>query len=527
MNYLESLNKIYNVGIYIRLSREDDEKTYESESITNQKSLLLQYVKENNLRVYDIYIDDGYSGTNFDRPDFNRLLNDIELGRVNMVITKDMSRLGRDYIGTGSLIEKYFPEHDVRYIAVTDNIDTYLDNSNNDIAPFKAIMNDMYAKDISKKIKSSLHSRMKDGLYVSGRCPFGYQKDPNNKNHLVINEEQAEVVKLIFDLALKGNTYHYIAKELTKRKIKTPASYYNYVWNTKCINTNCISQEYGVWLDTTIKVILTNRIYTGDAVQGKTKKINYKLKKTVKNNPDDYIIVENTHEAIIDKSTFNYVQTLLPKNVKRPEKKRFYLLDGLLYCGDCKHRITIRYQNKTGRSYTTCDYYRTYSKYHVCTTHTNNYEVLESVILDNIREVCKKYLDKNKIKESINNINFEDNTLKIKKQIESLEITSNKLTERLDKTYMDRLKGIIDEEQYLRVSENIKKEIDKNKKNIDNLKNESIESNKIDNKQIEKYFNEFLSLDNPTRELIINLVEKIYIYQDKTIDIIFTFKNVT
>ena len=146
-------NQIYDVGLYIRLSREDDDKDGISESITNQKSLLLQYVKENNLRVYDIYIDDGYSGTNFDRPDFNRLLNDIELGKVNMVITKDMSRLGRDYIGTGNLIEKYFPEHNVRYIAVTDNIDTFLDSSNNDIAPFKAIMNDMYAKDISKKIK--------------------------------------------------------------------------------------------------------------------------------------------------------------------------------------------------------------------------------------------------------------------------------------------------------------------------------------------------------------------------------------
>ena len=152
---------------------------------------------------------------------------------------------------------------------------------------------------------------------------------------------------------------------------------------------------------------------------------------------------------------------------------------------------------------------------------------MENVILDNIREVCKKYLDKNKIKESINNIEFEDNKLKLKKQIESLEITNNKLIEILDKTYIDRLKGIIDEEQYIRISGNIKKEIDNNKKNIDNLKNESIESNKIDNKQIEKYINEFLSLENPTRELIINLVEKIYIYQDKTIDIIFTFKNTT
>jgi DNA invertase Pin-like site-specific DNA recombinase len=516
------MNSSFKVGLYIRLSRDDG--NIESDSVVSQRSLLNQYVKENNYNLIDEYVDDGFTGTNFERPSFKRMIKDIESGKINMIITKDMSRLGRDYIGTGELIEKYFPNNNVRYIAINDGIDTFIDNTNNDIAPFKAIMNDMYAKDISKKVKSSLHSRMKDGLYVSGRCPYGYMKDPDNKNHLVINEEQAEIVKLIFDLALKGNTYHSIAQELTRRKVKTPASYYKYVWNSKSINGNTLSQEKGIWFDTTVRAILLNQIYVGDIVQGKTQKINYKLKKTVKNNPNDYIIVENTHEAIIDRDTFNYVQTLLPKNVKRPEKKRFYLLDGLLYCGNCKHRITIRYQNKTGRSYTTCGYYRTYSKYHVCTTHTNNYEVLEKVILDNIKDVCKKYLDKNKIKESISNIKLEDNTLKIKKQIESLEIANTKLTESLDKTYMDRLKGIIDESQYIRVSENLKQEIDNNKKNIDNLKNEQIDENKIDNKQIEKYINEFLSLENPTRELIINLVEKIYIYQDKTIDIIFTFK---
>ena len=519
------MNNSFKVGIYIRLSRDD--VTRESDSIVSQRCLLNQYVKENNYNLVDEYVDDGFSGTNFDRPAFIKMMNDIKIGKINMIITKDMSRLGRDYIGTGELIEKYFPNNNIRYIAINDGIDTFIDNTNNDIAPFKAIMNDMYAKDISKKIKSSLRSRMKDGLYVSGRCPFGYKKDSNNKNHLVIDKEQASIVKMIFDLALKHNTYHYIAQYLTNKKIKTPASYYKYVWNTKCTNTKCVSQEYGVWVDTTIKAILTNRIYVGDAVQGKTKKINYKLKKTVKNNPNDYIVVENTHEAIIDREIFDYVQTLLPKNVKRPEKKRFYLLDGLLYCGDCKHRITIRYQNKTGRSYTTCNYYRTYSKYHVCMPHTNNYEVLENVVLDNIKEVCKKHLDKNIIKNSIGSLEFEDNILKIKKQIESLELANNKLTENMDKNYMNMLKGIIDEEQYVRVSENIKTEISNNKKSIDNLKNEQTSSNKIDTKQIEKYINEFLSFENPNRELIINLVEKIYIYQDKRVDIIFTFKNVT
>lgn len=474
----------FKVGIYIRLSRDDG--NIESDSIVSQRSLLNQYIKENNYNLIDEYVDDGFTGTNFERPSFKRMIKDIESGRINMIITKDMSRLGRDYIGTGELIEKYFPNNNVRYIAINDGIDTFIDNTNNDIAPFKAIMNDMYAKDISKKVKTSLHSRMKEGLYVSGRCPFGYMKDPTNKNHLVINEEQSEVVRLIFDLALKGNTYHYIAEKLTKKKIKTPASYYNYVWNTKSINGNTLSQEKGIWFDTTVKSILQNQIYVGDTVQGKTKKINYKLKKTVKNNPKDYIIVENTHETIIDRDTFNYVQSLLPKNVKRPEKKRFYLLDGLLYCGDCNHRIIIRYQNKAGRSYTTCDYYRTYSKYHVCTTHTNNYELLENVILEQISDVCKKYLDKNKVKDSIGNISFEDNTLKIKKQIESLELANSKLIQNLDKTYLDMLKGIIDEEQYIRVSENLKKEIENNKSKIDNLKNEQINENKIDNKKIEK-----------------------------------------
>lgn len=512
------MNTSYKVGIYMRLSRDD--LTRESDSIISQRTLLNQYIKENNYDLIQEYVDDGFTGTNFDRPAFMQMIKDIESGKINMIITKDMSRLGRDYIGTGELIEKYFPSKNIRYIAINDGIDTFIDNTNNDIAPFKAIMNDMYAKDISKKVKTSLYSRMKEGLYVSGRCPFGYKKDPENKNHLIVNQEQLEVVKLIFDLALKGNTYHFIAQELTKRKIRTPASYYNYVWNKKCL-----SQEYGIWTDSTVKAILTNQIYVGDTVQGKTKKINYKLKRIVKNNIDDYIIVENTHEAIIDRETFNYVQGLLPKNVKRPEKKRHYLLDGILYCGDCKHRITIRYQNKTGRSYTTCDYYRTYSKYHVCTTHTNNYELLESIILDNIKNVCKRYLDKNKIMDYLNNIELDDRALKITRQIENYEIINSKLRENLDKTYIDMLGSIIDEDQYKRISNNIKRQIEDNQNNINNLK--TIEDNSDRKETIEKYINEFLSLKNITRKLIINLIDKIYIYQDKRVDIIFTFNNVT
>ena len=346
-------DKDYSVGLYIRLSREDENKIDVSESITNQKSLLLQYVKENNLKVYDIYIDDGYSGTTFDRPGFNRLIDDIENKLVNMVITKDMSRLGRDYIKIGYYLEKYFPEHNIRYIAITDNIDTYLDNSNNDIAPFKAIMNDYYAKDISKKIKSSLRAKQKEGKWVGSRCPYGYDKDINNKNHLVINEEQAGIVRYIFDLSLNGLTCFKIANKLTLENIKTPAQYYNFNWK------NNYNMNMGKWHPKTIKDILTNRLYTGDLVQNRRSKVNYKIKKVVYNKECDYIIVPNTHEAIIDKELFDRVQSLIPKNVGRNDKSENHLLDGLLYCGECNHRISVSPRRKIdNRCYTVCNYYR-------------------------------------------------------------------------------------------------------------------------------------------------------------------------
>ena len=519
--HLESINNIYNVGLYIRLSREDDDKAYESESITNQKSLLLQYAKENNLRIYDIYIDDGFSGTNFDRPGFKRLIKDIELKKINMVITKDMSRLGRDYIGTGELVEKYFPEHNVRYIAVTDNIDTYLDSTNNDIAPFKAIMNDFYAKDISKKIKSSLKAKMKDGKYVGGRAPFGYTKDPDNKNQLVIDEEQAIIVRRIFEMALNGLTYYKIADILTNEGIKTPAAYYEFEW---CGNYN---PNFNKWNSKTIHDILNNRVYTGDLVQGRRCKVNYKVKKIVKNNPNNYIVVENTHEAIVDKDVFYEVQKKLPKNVGRKEKKENNLLDGLLYCGDCGHRISVQARRKRdNKHYTLCNYYRAYMKEHLCTAHSNNYDKLEEEILNTLREVCLKYLDKNKVKDSvINNCNNKDNNKE--KEIEILSKDINQLNENLDNIYIDKLNKVITEDQFNRVKNKLVLELDRKMSRFNELKNDTLDEINEDkiHKKIENYINKFLSMKNPSRELVSSLIDRIDIFEDKRIHIKFSFKN--
>lgn len=510
----------YKVAIYIRLSHEDDDKSDVSESIKNQQSLLLQYARENNLTIYDTYIDDGYSGTSFDRPAFQRLIHDIEIEKVNMVITKDMSRLGRDYIETGRYIEKYFPEHGVRYIAITDNIDTFLDSTNNDIAPFKAIMNDMYAKDISKKIKSSLKAKMKEGKWVGGRTPFGYDQDKDNKNHLVINTEQASVVKRIFDMCLEGLSFFKIAKQLTNEGVKTPAQYYDFEWK------NHYKLKYGQWHSKTIRDILTNRMYIGDMVQNRRSKVNYKVKKVTKNNPKDYIIVENTHEAIIDKEKFYEVQKRIPKNKGRNEKKEIHLLDGLLYCGDCGHRISITSRRrKDNRCYTICNYYRTYMKQRLCTTHSNNYDDLEKIIINFLTEKCFVFINKDKIKNRVLNSLKENDKMNNKKELGLLMNDIKQINDNLDIIYIDRLNKKITEEQFERVRLKLENELNIKQKRYNELNsnmNDAI-NEESKNKIIVEYINKFLSMKKPSRELIINLIDKVEIFEDKTINIKVSF----
>ena len=329
-------NLTYKVAIYIRLSREDD-KIGESESITNQREFLKNWVEEHGYEIFDIYVDDGYSGTNFNRPAFQKMLKDIDENKINMVVTKDMSRLGRDYIGTGEFVEKYFPSKKVRYVAVTDGIDTFYESSGNDMAPFKAVFNDMYAKDISKKIRTALRTKQKQGLWVGGCPPFGYRIDPKNKNHLIPDPEEDYIVKKIFNMALLGKTPYQIKIILSDEKIPTRAMIKGKVDH----RIHATSSNIGIWNQKTIKGILTNQLYTGDMVQNRRSKVNYKIKKTVNNCKEDWIIVENTHTPLVSKEEFEIVQKLLPKNTIRKEKKIYRRLDGLLYCHECGHRLGI------------------------------------------------------------------------------------------------------------------------------------------------------------------------------------------
>ncbi len=474
----------YQVALYIRLSKED-EKAGESESITNQKSLLLRYLKENNYNLYDMYVDDGYSGTNFDRPEFKRMIKDIELGKVNMVVTKDMSRLGRDHIETCLYIEKYFPAHNIRYIALTDNLDTSIDN---DIAPFKAIMNDYYAKDISKKIKTALRTKQRDGKWVGGCPPLGYMQDKSDKNHLVINQEEASIVKLIFDLAIKGKSCYQIKEYLNKKKIPTAS-----ILRGSRGRSNLAS--LGIWNTKTIWNILTNRMYTGDLVQNKRNKLNYKIKKIVYNLESDWIIVPDTHDAIISKEEFEEVNNII-KKVKRSKinhEKR--LLDGLLLCFECKHKLSIC-SPRNNKTYLVCNYYRMYSKNKVCTSHAFNYDNLELEII----KIIKDKLNEIKI----------DKKIKIdNKEIEKLELEIKTKKNNLDKMYIDKLEDKIDIEMYERINKKLNMEIKGLEEKLLKLKN--IDTNK--------------EIDLINRDLIVRLIDHIEIHKDKVVDIYFNFCN--
>ncbi len=499
------MNDLYKVGLYIRLSKED-EKCGESESITNQKSLLLRFVKENSHAHYKLYVDDGYSGTNFDRPAFKQMISDIEAGQINMVVTKDLSRLGRDYIGCGEYIEKYFPAHNVRYIALTDNIDTIIDSCNNDILPFKAIMNDYYAKDISKKIKTALITKQKDGKWVGGCPPLGYMVQDINKNKLVINKKEAYIIRKIFKLAIQGYSIYQIKEYLNENKVPTASMIRGSRGNSKFAN-------YGIWNTKTIQNILTNQIYTGDLVQHKRIKLNYKIKKVVSNKKEDWIIVPNTHEAIISKQDFNEVAKKLEKSKRVKRKKITRLLDGILYCYECKHRLTICSPRKSdGKTYLVCNYYRMYSKNKVCTSHAFNYDILE-------KEIVKI------IKEKIYKIDIKDISLRIKKYIDNnknknilqnLKMQIDKKRNYLDKMYLEKLDNKIDNEMYNRISNKLKLE-------IKDIESKILELDIPNNINIEDKVKNYLT--NIDRELIIRLIDRIEISKDKDVFIYYNFRN--
>lgn len=521
--------KSFRVGLYIRLSREDGDKE-ESSSVTNQREILKRYVSEQeNFFIVKEYVDDGYTGTNFDRPGFKRMIEDIEAGIIDTVITKDLSRLGRERLGVGHYTEIYFPEHNVRYIALLDNIDTYFDAGMNDMAPFKGVINDMYVRDISKKIRSSLIERKKAGNFLGVTAPYGYQKDPNNKFHLIINEKEAEIVKRVFRLYLEGNGLTRIAQILTKDGVPVPGESRN-------IGKTRKTALYSSWKQTTIRRILDNRVYLGELVQFKRRKINYKSKRRITVPEEERYICKGTHEAIIDEESFNAVQNILKKNKSFKGTKHDYLFKGLLFCSECGARLNVTYSNYALKKYgeyrytTICySYSRLYSD--ICTRHSNSIPELEEVLIKHIKEVCSRYINENLQDELIN-------MAKKQKQLELKQISNEKRLETLEQKisdiglyiknlYMDKVKGVVNENDYISLVADFTKDKDdliKEKEElIKIINNQKPQIN--ENAKIERLAKDFLSLERPTKQLLNELIEKITISENKEINIYFKFNR--
>jgi site-specific DNA recombinase len=362
------VNSKGNTALYLRLSREDGDQSGESQSIGNQRAFLLRYAAEHGMAVYDIYADDGFTGTNFDRPAFRRMIADIERGVIRTVLVKDLSRLGRDHIDTGYYFERYFPARRVRFIAVNDAIDTEADTAGNDMGLFRAAFNDLYAKDISKKVVSALQSKKKNGEFVGATPPYGYQKAVNAKNRLEIRPKQAAVVRQIYRWFLEGESYIGIARRLDANGIPPPASGRG-------------------WNDTTVKRILTNPTYMGNVTQNRTRKVNYKIKQRRTLPPREWITVPDTHEAIVSRRVFDEAQGIAARRSRHPSGAA-HILSGLLFCGDCGARMD--FIRRGNYSYVVCSRWK-HSGGRECTSHCCSEPKLEAVLAAWLMEEMQKH----------------------------------------------------------------------------------------------------------------------------------------
>ena len=446
--YLEISNPMdYHVALYIRLSKEDENEG-PSESVNNQKSLLDDFVKKHRLSVYDTYIDDGWSGTNFDRPDFQRMIGDIEAKKVNMVITKDLSRLGRDYIMTGHYMERYFPEKRVRYISLLDGIDTGVESSANDITPFRAIMNDMYAKDISKKIKSVKRDKQRKGQFIGGKPVYGYKMHPTEKNKIVIDEEVAPMVRRIFNMALDGMSCRQIATQLNEEGVPTPATYAG-------LPVAKPGPYTGLWSSERISDMLQNETYIGNMVQGRTVKISYKSKKCLHQDRENWIVVPHTHAPLIDEETFRKVGLLVSSRRHTRCRTYDFLLKGMIFCHECGYPLAVLNRpNAKGEDvlYFVCRTYQRFTRNGACATHYIKEKTVTDAVISRMREVCKDFLDGQVLlpmaQEAVRETSRQN---RCSAKMDALQEKIDSLTKNIDRMYTDRLSGLLPEADFQRI----------------------------------------------------------------------------
>ena len=520
--------KIYKAAAYMRLSREDGDKV-ESDSIQSQRSLIKESIKKKeNIQMIDEYVDDGYSGANFERPAFQKLLEDIGRGKVDCIIVKDLSRLGRNYIETGRYLEKVFPLLGVRFIAVTDNFDSEENRSDADqiIIPFKNLINDAYCRDISTKIRSQLDVKRKNGQFIGSFASYGYVKDEKNKNRLVPDEYAANIVRYIFDLKLNGLSSYDIKDKLNELGVLTPLGY-----KKLCglqYNSGFRSKNNPEWSVTTVNRILRNEIYTGTMVQGKHKKISYKVKKSKDMDEANWIRVENTHAAIVSKDEYDMVQILLSKDTRRsPDKDAVYIFSGFVKCGDCGQSMVRRISTKNGKPYA---YYHcsTYKSGGGCTSHIISEKQLEALVIECIKNQVAMVVRAQEIIAAIDMQPEEQLGVKlIDKQISSIVSEVERYRNLKVHLYQDLQDGLISRGDYQDLNNQFSMKLKKaseNEKSLTDKREELLKTKIILRPWIEE-FKKYGNIESLDRKMVVSIIDQIIVDSKSQVEIRFRYDN--
>ncbi|MFR1777390.1 MAG: recombinase family protein [Clostridia bacterium] len=523
------------VAKYIRLSREDGDDR-ESESVENQRDIIDNYIQEHEeLIEAEEYVDDGYTGTNFNRPGFRRMLKDIEEEKIDCIITKDLSRFGRDHIDTGYYLERYLPTNNIRYIAIGDNVDT-LKADGLQFLTFKLSFNDYYAQDISNKIKSVKQRKIEKGEYQAGIPPYGYKKSAEKKNHLIPDEYSSKIVKEIFDMYVnKGMSTIKIADELNKREIEPPAVYLQIPTYMKKKSANP-SGKY-VWLRAQIGKILRNEVYLGSVVGRKFQKVSHKIAKVRCTKKEEHIILENMHEPIINIETWNKAQDKLNGYTKTRERKHDHILKGLVYCGECGNKATLRCREEKRKNgnvwratYFICSKRNNYSG--LCDCKQISASLIEEVVIGKIKEETKKIkFSEDEIKKIYNKAEEEANSINnlYKIKLQEMQKQLKKVESSIEEIYQDKINKLIQVEDFKIIYLKKQKEREKIVKEINKIEDEfkkaSNMQSKVDLKEIRQIAEDLLNMKEPNKLVLQELIKKIEFDTNKNISVKLTFKN--
>jgi len=519
----------YNADIYLRLSKEDGDKE-ESDSIGNQRSLILDFLKSMpDITVHKIRIDDGYSGVDFDRPAFIEMINDIKEGIVNCVVVKDFSRFGRNYIESGKYIQVFFPRTGVRFIAVNDTYDSakIQGYANNIIVPFKNMVNDAYCADISIKVRSHLDVKRKKGDFVGAFAMYGYTKDEKNKNKLVIDDFAADVVRDIFKCKLNGMSAESIADILNHNGILSPMEYKRFIGLK--FNTAFKINSTAKWAAKTVTRILSNAVYTGVLEQGKRTKPNYKVRSCMEVSKENWICVDGTHYAIIERDVFDVVQELLKKDTRAVTKGgSVYPLSGVIICGDCGGAMVRKTNTSKGKQYPyyVCSKHRADTS--VCSTHIISFTECENAVLSAIRLHTASILDVEKALACAKNMAYcQDNMRKMNARLESKQDEIKKYNGFRLSLYESYRENIISKEDFISFKATYDEKITDAESAVQLLKEEieRLAAGENDNhKWIEK-FKTFSNAEKLERRIVTELIETIKVFEGNRIEIIFRYQN--